>query len=611
MEVNGKSVFDKTLEDLSRLLSADPDPAKLVVLRKHSTSSCRNPSVASISNATREVATLRSELEVVRERAEEAQRIKDSLSSDNIRLTHRISYLEEQVFDFAFPPVTTYHRLNIFSQVSELLSRKNDDIRIVTQSPVVTSTVKTSQNITNINISSQPTSAVITNTPSTHTDLQVFQKGPQITALVANVPGLEVSKDNRVALPLRSKSSLSNVSNTLISAPSPQPSEHSCYKNHRYRTKNLTGSSQFLDESERKYKKHHGHKERDYGSESNFNVDRAENRMDSNEKERQRGNEKSRRKENGKCETACDKKCGGERRCTDDTFPAGERRPETSVMDKSYKKATKIVQELTKGKEAKESSYEKHRQRCFAATEKYNRDILRHYNARKSASVLDFRSQVILNSKYSESKSSERAPEDGKRLYKKINDVRSVKSLDFDSDCNSLTAHETQSNTDYTSEPLGSNHKKCYDAVDKVRPVPPKKPIRLSLHRAQSLQSVENGLALGKEADKYDTRKATKRNYRGEAPAEHNIINACHPDRNGNARYSDRNGGCYSEKNGCHPEKSYLDEKSNLHGARSERSNFIGFTSETSSINDRSESRFAQPKLREFTRTHVHSGNWC
>lgn len=37
------------------------------------------------------------ELEVVRERADEAQRAKDDLKSDNIRLTHRISYLEEQV----------------------------------------------------------------------------------------------------------------------------------------------------------------------------------------------------------------------------------------------------------------------------------------------------------------------------------------------------------------------------------------------------------------------------------------------------------------------------------------------------------------------------------
>ena len=60
------------------------------------------------------------------------------------------------------------------------------------------------------------------------------------------------------------------------------------------------------------------------------------------------------------------------------------------------------------------------------------------------------------------------------------------------------------------------------------RPVPPRKPLRLSLHRAASLQSVEsappaapaaphsatNGTAGGAAADK----KAPKRNHKGEAP---------------------------------------------------------------------------------------------
>lgn len=49
------------------------------------------------NNTANEVATLRSELAVVREQAEEAQKTKDGLKEDNVRLTHRISYLEEQV----------------------------------------------------------------------------------------------------------------------------------------------------------------------------------------------------------------------------------------------------------------------------------------------------------------------------------------------------------------------------------------------------------------------------------------------------------------------------------------------------------------------------------
>lgn len=34
---------------------------------------------------------------MVKEQAEEAQKAKDGLRADNVRLTHRISYLEEQV----------------------------------------------------------------------------------------------------------------------------------------------------------------------------------------------------------------------------------------------------------------------------------------------------------------------------------------------------------------------------------------------------------------------------------------------------------------------------------------------------------------------------------
>jgi sulfur dioxygenase len=93
VEVNGKIVLTKNRDDLSRLLAAAPDPAQLVILRKLS----ENGSNISSGVTNKEVASLRCELEAVRERAEEAQKTKDGLISDNIRLTHRISYLEEQV----------------------------------------------------------------------------------------------------------------------------------------------------------------------------------------------------------------------------------------------------------------------------------------------------------------------------------------------------------------------------------------------------------------------------------------------------------------------------------------------------------------------------------
>lgn len=94
-------MLTKTRDDLVRLLAAAPDPAQIVVLRRKRPEKTdiqpppHSPSPS--SDAAKEVASLRSELEVVRERAEEYQRVKDGLISDNIRLTHRISYLEEQV----------------------------------------------------------------------------------------------------------------------------------------------------------------------------------------------------------------------------------------------------------------------------------------------------------------------------------------------------------------------------------------------------------------------------------------------------------------------------------------------------------------------------------
>ncbi|KAI4460522.1 hypothetical protein MML48_5g00004074 [Holotrichia oblita] len=473
IEVNGKIVLTKTREDLARLLSAAPDPAQIVVLRKNCINngnakncSLQPSSAASSTNtAVREAASLRSELEVVRERAEEAQRAKDGLRSDNIRLTHRISYLEEQV--------------------AELLGRKNSesDIRIVTQSPVITSTVKSNQNITNINITSQQTSVVPTN------DLQVFQKGPQVTALVANLPGLEVSKDTHSALPVRSKSSLSNVSNTHIPAPSPQPSEkHSCQKGHRHKHRSanrnslqLGGGAQVLDHHN--YKKHYYHvdKETEYNSEM--------------------GSSSEQRSSNKRVENGFNK---SHKELVDNS----------SLMEQSYKKATKIVHDLTK----QTNLYEKHRQKCISASEKYNGELLKHYNSRKSTSVMDFRSEVHIGPKY-DSRSIETLDNietnpNNKRLYKK-HDVRSVKSLDFDSDCNSNTNYKnnSQKNIDYTSEPIETNKKlNQYHHHDKPRPTPPKKPIRLSLHRAQSVQPLENG-----PGDK-DNRKPLKRNYKGEIP---------------------------------------------------------------------------------------------
>lgn len=83
--MNGKLVLVKSKEDMVRLLTVSPDPAQLVVMRR------RPPHLEQL------MSSLRAELMTVREQAGEAERTRDSFRSDNLRLTHRISYLEEQV----------------------------------------------------------------------------------------------------------------------------------------------------------------------------------------------------------------------------------------------------------------------------------------------------------------------------------------------------------------------------------------------------------------------------------------------------------------------------------------------------------------------------------
>jgi hypothetical protein len=90
------------------------------------------------------------------------------------------------------------------------------------------------------------------------------------------------------------------------------------------------------------------------------------------------------------------------------------------------------------------------------------------------------------------------------------NDERSIKSLDFESD----TGHTTNYD-DYASEPV---------PAPKIRPTPPKKPLRLSLQRARSLQAVcgndsHNGNTPLMDTINFssnDKKRAIKRIYRGE-----------------------------------------------------------------------------------------------
>lgn len=105
-------------------------------------------------------------------------------------------------------------------------------------------------------------------------------------------------------------------------------------------------------------------------------------------------------------------------------------------------------------------------------------------------------------------------------------DMRSVKSLDFDKDHSKTvngngTKHSSRSSSlyrkqlevDYTSEPVATPLSSVSRPRNGMRPTPPKKPLRLSLQRAQSLQTIEAS-ATAAILD-LERKRAIKRTHRG------------------------------------------------------------------------------------------------
>lgn len=85
-------------------------------------------------------------------------------------------------------------------------------------------------------------------------------------------------------------------------------------------------------------------------------------------------------------------------------------------------------------------------------------------------------------------------------------DNRSIKSLDFDN-------ADEKHHDDYASEPV---------AAPRMRPTPPKKPLRLSLHRAQSLQAVMDASGLLDSMNMLERKRAIKRIHKNENGTEIN-----------------------------------------------------------------------------------------
>ncbi|XP_022188655.1 uncharacterized protein LOC111047256 [Nilaparvata lugens] len=404
-EVNGKSVLSKSKEDMIRLLTVSPDPAQLVVLRKQP------------SHLDQLMTNLQEELSVVREKAGEAERTRDSFRSDNVRLTHRISYLEEQV--------------------AELLERAREDER---KSPIMSSasSVKSGH----------------TAPASPKPEVQVFQKGPQVTALVANLPGLEVGSkpqtDSSIVLPTMKpklkQDSLQDVRSIKSLDLGVNESNRQLNRSRESSKKRETGhlqSAQSTNSLDTKTKHHsksyhrstHHHPHPHYHNHHNLNSSL----------------------------------------CNDVSAPRLEK-SNGRVLD--YNSESSLVDQRRS-----------HSHRHTPESHRIHLEQRQRHIREARSSLFDYIERDKTNSK----------------------------SLDFDSEPNYSYGHQQpagqtphhghQKSLDYNTESLNQHFKKQSEHRA-ARPVPPKKPLRLSLHRATSLQSVENG----------SEKKTLKRNHKGEAP---------------------------------------------------------------------------------------------
>lgn len=116
-----------------------------------------------------------------------------------------------------------------------------------------------------------------------------------------------------------------------------------------------------------------------------------------------------------------------------------------------------------------------------------------------------------------------------------LNGIRSAKSLEFEEErklnirnvpkqvMNTAQCRKS-SDVDYTSEPVATPLSSS-SRLRNSRPTPPKKPLRLSLQRAQSLQTIEaNATATIVDLER---KRAVKRTHRGnETPDSHQYIDS-------------------------------------------------------------------------------------
>ncbi|KAG6461047.1 hypothetical protein O3G_MSEX012392 [Manduca sexta] len=443
VEVNGTSVVScRSQEELQRAVSS-ASPARLVLLRSSSQTQQSVPAPPSTFTQN-EAASLRAELGALRSAADEAEKAKEGLRTDNTRLTHRISYLEEQVAE-------------LLARHAPLQQASSNDSCITVN--------KTKKNVTNINITTEPTG----NSKSPKSEVQVFQKGPDITAIVAKLPGLDGAESNLPLMRPRSNASGASSRPPLSPRASPPP-------NHR------SHSSHSLEHRAGRMRhsvSHHCiHGGIDYSAETDAAIRMIERNQRHLEKQRIKAERLSRSREDyfrsdsdvdvRDSHSSCDPRHYDIKKAAD--------RIEESIKKTNWaeRKTLSIIEQLKRSQRMRKMKKNE-------STEDVQLESEKHYMYNR----ID--GKILENAHKSSRRTS--------KLHS-----RSAKSSEFESECSDFPNGDIYSSSpriDCGSETCSrmSHYKKNEDVKNDVksRPTPPRKPLRLSLHKARSAHSLMNG----------------------------------------------------------------------------------------------------------------------
>ncbi|CAG9783456.1 unnamed protein product [Diatraea saccharalis] len=452
VEVNGTAMVScRSVDEVQRALGVGP--ARLVLLRSQVAASNVTPATQPPPTALTqtEAASLRAELGVLRSAAEEAERAKEGLRADNTRLTHRISYLEEQVAE-------------MLARHAQLQPMSSNDSGCITVN-------KTKKNVTNINITSEPPCR-----RSPKSEVQVFQKGPDITAIVAKLPGLEGAEAD---LPLmRPRSNASGASSRA--PPSPPPPAVRPHRSHSSHSVEHRGTAHRARHS---LSHHFVHAPADYGAETDAAIRMIERNQRHIERQRLKSERLSRSKADDLFRSA------GDLDVQDSPASRGQADRDPSEMEKV---ADRIEESIKKTNWAE--------RKTLSIIEQLKRSQ-RLRKAKKADSSEDVRLETEKRHMYRriDGKVLENAHKSSRRSSKLHS--RSAKSSEFESECSDFPNGDVYGSTpriDYGSESgstrLG-HYRKNDDRRDEAdaRPTPPRKPLRLSLHKARSAHSLLNG----------------------------------------------------------------------------------------------------------------------